>query len=81
MFAAYAATARAVSIDVVRQLLRLDSGDTVMDRWKAETLFAYLVDATLAWLDGGDPARDDDYLARTATGFWALLEAWATHPT
>ncbi|HEV7762422.1 MAG TPA: helix-turn-helix domain-containing protein [Acidimicrobiales bacterium] len=80
MFAAYAASTRAISIDVVRQLLRLDSGDTLMDRWKAETLFAFLVDATLAWLDGGDPARDDDYLIRTTTGFWALLEAWATHP-
>ena len=63
---------------MVRQLLRLDSGDVVIDRWKAETLFAFLVDATLAWLDNGDPTRDADYLERTTVGFWALLDVWAT---
>lgn len=78
MFAAYAASARSVSVDVVRQLLRFDTGDAVIDRWKAETLFAFLVDATLAWLDAGDPARDDDYIESTTAGFWALVEAWRT---
>jgi AcrR family transcriptional regulator len=78
MFAAYAASTRAISIDVVRELLRLDSGDAMIDRWKAETLFAFLVDSTLAWLDGGDPHRDDDYVEHTTVGFWALLEAWRT---
>ena len=77
-FAAYAASARAVSVDVVGQLLRLDTGDAVIDRWKAETLFAFLVDATLAWLDAGDPARDADYTETTTAGFWALVEAWRT---
>ena len=81
MFAAYAASMRAISIDVVRQLLRLDSGDAMIDRWKAETLFSFLVDATLAWLDNGDPTRDDDYFEHTTVGFWALLDAWSILPT
>jgi len=76
MFAAYAASMREISIDVVRDLLRLDTGDTVLDRWKAETLFALLVDATLAWLDNGDPARDDDYTHHATAAFWSLVDTW-----
>ena len=76
MFAAYAASSRETSIEVVRQLLHLDSGDVVIDRWKANVLFSFLVDATLAWLDDGDPARDADYTEHTTAAFWALLETW-----
>ena len=76
-FAEYAAEVRAVSVEVVRKLLRLDSGDPVLDRWKAEALFTWLVEATLAWLDTGSPGRDDDFLDRTTAGFRALLEVWA----
>jgi AcrR family transcriptional regulator len=78
MFAAYAASMRDLSIDVVRQLLHLDTGDAVIDRWKAETLFSFLVDATLAWIDNGDPTRDGDFVEHTTTGFWALLDTWRT---
>lgn len=76
-FADYAAEVRAVSVEVVRQLLHLDSGDPVLDRWKAEALFTWLVEATLAWLDTGAPGRDDDFLDRTTAGFRALLDVWA----
>jgi AcrR family transcriptional regulator len=75
-FADYAAQAREVSSTVVRQLLRLDSGDDVVDRWKSEMLMTYLIDATLVWLDGGDPRRDDEFVERTSEGFRALLNAW-----
>jgi AcrR family transcriptional regulator len=76
MFADYAAQAREVSSALVRQLLKLDSGDDVVDRWKAEMLMTYLIDATLAWLDGGDAARDDEFVENTSEGFRALLTAW-----
>jgi AcrR family transcriptional regulator len=76
MFADYAAQAREVSSAVVRQLLKLDSGDDVVDRWKAEMLMTYLIDATLAWLDGGDPGRDEEFVENTSEGFRALLTAW-----
>ena len=75
-FADYAAQAREASSTVVRQLLKLDSGDDVVDRWKAEMLMTYLIDATLAWLDGGDPRRDDEFVENTSEGFRALLTAW-----
>ncbi|HEY8547332.1 MAG TPA: TetR/AcrR family transcriptional regulator [Acidimicrobiales bacterium] len=76
MFADYAAQAREVSSALVRQLLKLDSGDDVVDRWKAELLMTYLIEATLAWLDGGDAARDEEFVETTSEGFRALLTAW-----
>jgi AcrR family transcriptional regulator len=76
MFAAYAASTRAISVDVTRQLLQLDSGDDTLDQWTAEVLFAWLVECTLAWLDTGDPDRDDVFIDRTIKGFWALHQAW-----
>jgi len=79
-FADYAADVRSTSVEVVRQLLHFDSGDPVLDRWKAEVLFTWLVDATLAWLDTGSPGRDDDFLDHTTAGFRALFDVWASPP-
>ncbi len=76
-FAEYAAEVRAISVDVVRQLMGLQSGDETMDRWKAETVFTWLVEGTLTWLDRGDPARDDEYVERTTEGLRLLRGAWA----
>jgi AcrR family transcriptional regulator len=71
-FAAYAAELRAVSVAVVRQLSALDSGDELFDAWRADLLFGWLVEATLTWLERGDPARDDEFVAQTSDGFRAL---------
>jgi AcrR family transcriptional regulator len=76
-FAAYAASVRSLSVDVVAQLLRIDSGDAVLDRWKAETLFSWLVEATLAWLDTGTPDRDTEFLDHTTSAYRALLASLA----
>lgn len=76
-FATYAAEIRAAAVEVVRQLSGLDRGDAVLDRWKAEVLFAYLVDATLAWLDTGDPRRDDTAVEHITDGLHALRSAWS----
>jgi AcrR family transcriptional regulator len=77
-FATYAAEVRAGAVEVVRQLSGLDSGDAALDHWKAEVLFSYLVDATLAWLDAGDPARDEEMVERITEGLHALRSAWDT---
>lgn len=77
MFAAYAAELRAISVDVVRQLAAVDRGDEVLDRWQAEALFAWLVEATLTWLDHGDSGRDEDWVERTTTALRALRDSWA----
>ena len=76
-FADYAADIRAAAVAVVRQLSHLDTGDPEVDHWQAEVLFSYLVDATLAWLDHGDPRRDDVVVERMTVGLQALRDAWA----
>lgn len=76
-FADYAAELRALSVEVVRQLAALDRGDPLLDHWMADALFGWLVEATLTWLDNGDPARDDDFVERTTEGLRALRDAWA----
>jgi AcrR family transcriptional regulator len=78
MFADYANAARAISIDVVRQLLHLDSSDAMLDRWKAEVLFSWLIEATLAWLREGDPSRDAEFVERTTLGLGALRDSFGT---
>jgi hypothetical protein len=36
----------------------------------------HLYDAVLTWLDVGDPARDDEFVAVTSAGLRALINAW-----
>jgi AcrR family transcriptional regulator len=74
-FASYAAELRAISVSVVRQLSQLDTGDELFDAWRAEALFGWLVETTLTWLEGGDPARDDAFVEQTSAGFRALRAA------
>jgi AcrR family transcriptional regulator len=74
-FAAYAAELRSVSASVVRQLSELDTGDELLDAWHSEALFGWLVEATLTWLERGDPARDDAFVGQTSAGFRALRTA------
>jgi AcrR family transcriptional regulator len=74
-FATYAAELRAVAVSVVRQLSALDTGDEFMDAWCSDALFGWLVEATLTWLERGDPARDEDFVRRTSAGLRSLRAA------
>ncbi|MGH9017386.1 MAG: TetR/AcrR family transcriptional regulator [Acidimicrobiales bacterium] len=75
-FSAYAADLRTVAVDVVRRLSAIDSGDDVLDRWRAEAVFAWLVESTLTWLDHGDPAGDDLFVGETSAGLRAMRNAF-----
>jgi AcrR family transcriptional regulator len=46
--------------------------------WAAQTLFDHLVDAVLDWLDHGDPAHDDAFVALETAALQATVAAWAT---
>jgi AcrR family transcriptional regulator len=79
-FAAYAAELRAISVGVVRQLTALDSGDELFDAWRSESLFGWLVEATLTWLEHGDPTRDEEFVRETFDGLRALRVAFGREP-
>jgi hypothetical protein len=64
---------RSVSVAVVRQLTSLDTGDEVLDAWRADALFGWLVEATLTWLEHGPAARDEEFIAQSSDGFRVLL--------
>jgi AcrR family transcriptional regulator len=74
-FAAYAAELKSVSVTVVRDLTSLDTGDELLDAWRAQVLFGWLVEATLTWLEQGDVTRDDDFVQQTSAGFRSLRTA------
>jgi AcrR family transcriptional regulator len=76
-FAAYAADLRSIAVDVVRELAALDTGDALLDAWCAESMFGWLVEATLTWLDQGDPARDEEFVRQASAGLRALRDVFA----
>lgn len=75
-FADYAAEQRSMSVLAVRELMRLDSGDPVMDSWSAEVVIGWLVEAVLTWLEVGDPARDEELIARATQGLRHMRSGW-----
>jgi AcrR family transcriptional regulator len=79
-FAAYAAELRGVSVDVVRQLTGLDSGEALFASWRAESLFTWLVEATLTWLARGDAGRDEEFVLQASAGLRALRDALTLSP-
>ena len=74
-FADYARELRERSVDASRALL----GDQVppdLHEWAAHTIVDYLVEAVFNWLDHGDPARDEEFVALATAGVRAGVRAW-----
>jgi AcrR family transcriptional regulator len=78
-FASYADEFREQVIAYSDRLMRAAHAPTrVRTRWAAETLVSFVFDALLHWLEDGDPARDDEFLARVDASLPALVAAWAS---
>ena len=75
-FADYAAQIRARIVDAVQVRSRMH--DRLFRRWSAEVAVSYVFEAVLAWLDIGDRARDEEFIARCSSGLLAMAEAWRT---
>ena len=67
-FAEYAHELRSISVEVLRQFVELDSGDTVLDVWLGDALFGWLVETTLSWLELGDAGLDEEFVDRVTDG-------------
>lgn len=74
-FAEYARELRDHAVDASRTLLagRVDAS---VHEWAAQTVVSYLVEATLNWLDHGDPERDDVFLEMTSVALRAAVLGW-----
>lgn len=75
-FAAYADEVRSLSLEAARRLIQPRLADAALLEWAAHTSVAFLVEATLAWLDHGDPGRDDHYVALTSQSLANAVSAW-----
>jgi AcrR family transcriptional regulator len=68
----------------VRQLLAEFADERVGDavraelrQWAMATLVATSIEATLAWLDHGTPAHDEQFIETAGAGLASMLEGWA----
>jgi AcrR family transcriptional regulator len=77
-FAAFSDYFRKVLAEYAANLILLDGRviEPQMMRWCATALAAHLLDGMTAWLDDGDPARDDHYVVLQVCGLFAMIEAW-----
>lgn len=75
-FAADADEVRDVLVRAARDLLG-DTAGRAATTWAPQAVVAFLLEAVLSWLDGGDAARDDEFVAAVADGLRGLRRAWA----
>src|SRR6266498_5802383 len=65
-FAAYAERFSAEAVETGERRLASEIEDPVALRWTARAAFRVTVEAIIAWLEVGDPARDEAFLAALA---------------
>jgi AcrR family transcriptional regulator len=75
-FAAYAEEFRDKAVDVARTpLAAVLGGRPTLADWAPHALIDQMVSMVLAWLDHGDPAADDEFLATAGVGLRAMVAA------
>jgi AcrR family transcriptional regulator len=79
-FASYAAEFRELAVDYARQMLVTDITDPMLLAWASNTIVGHVYDAVLTWLQLGDPADDESFVAFVSAGLRALVTAWAAVP-
>ncbi len=77
-FAALAGQFRDATHGYANTLLAPAIADPVLRRWAAESLAAHMYESICLWLDQGDPARDDEFLALLGGGVRATVEHWVS---
>jgi AcrR family transcriptional regulator len=78
-FAAYAREFRDKAVDVARApLAGVFADQPSLARWAPEAVIDEMVSAVLSWLEHGDPADDDAFLAVATAGLRGMVERWGT---
>jgi AcrR family transcriptional regulator len=77
-FADYAAELREQAVDAARTLLASTgpTGDKLLERWGAETMVGFIVEAVLCWLADGEPERDDEFVDLVTDAMRRMRAAW-----
>lgn len=76
-FAEYADASRAGGVQLAEDLVNQIVGDAVADAtmraWATHAMVGYIFETLLAWLEVGDPARDDEFVERATIGMVAVF--------
>jgi AcrR family transcriptional regulator len=75
-FAHHAAELRRQAIAVAELLIGDTLPDPVVHRWAIQTLVTYVFGTVLEWLDVGDPAHDDRFVAMATDALVAMYRSW-----
>lgn len=77
-FAGYASRLRDIAVSAIRDVF-VALFPAPFAEWGAQTVYDHVVDAVLNWLDHGDPAHDDRFVALETAAIQATVTAWAAH--
>ena len=72
-FRPYAEDVRAVQVVLADEILGQNVADPAFRQWAIRTVVGYLDESVLAWLEVGDPARDEEFVQRATDGLVALF--------
>jgi AcrR family transcriptional regulator len=71
-FAEYAQESRTGGVrlaeDIIADIVGDSITDSVMRTWATHAMVGYIFEALQAWLEVGDPARDDEFVVRATAG-------------
>lgn len=78
-FADHADRFRSQAVALARTLLARAgiSGDRRIQKWQAELIMSFLVDAVLHWLEVGVAKRDAEFIELTTKASVAIVRSWA----
>jgi AcrR family transcriptional regulator len=79
-FADYSERFRENAVRAAERLIARPVPDAVLRAWSAKTLVALLEEATLAWIESGDPERDEEMKTVLASSIEGMLRAFASQP-
>jgi AcrR family transcriptional regulator len=80
-FAEYALESRAAGVELAKEIIAMEHGreltDDVMGTWATHAMVGYIFESLRAWLEEGDPARDDEFVIRATDGAIAVFAVLA----
>ncbi len=63
-------------VAVADELIADMISDPTTKAWATRVVVDYLIEGVHAWLDVGDPSRDEEFVARATEGLSAMLLTW-----
>ncbi len=76
-FRTFAEQVHTVQVALADEILGENVPDPAFRRWATRTVVGYINDSVLAWLEVGDPGRDEEFVQRATDGLAAMFVSWA----